>query len=90
MSDLAKIPVTVITGFLGEIQHRVQLFTVKRARFRRALYFNQLAAFGHHHVQVGVGFAIFRVVQVQHRHALVVLLLRHGKHVLKDHASHQV
>ena len=74
-----------VHAFLCQCQHGVQLFRLERCAFGGALNFDETAAAGHHHVQVGFSGRIFRIVQVKYRYALV-----HAHRYRRDHLLDRV
>ncbi len=51
-----------------EIEHGIQLVAAKGVAFRGPLQLNEMARVVHDHVHVGLGFRVFRIIQVEHSH----------------------
>ena len=54
-----------------QLQHRIELDAAERMALRRALDLDEPAGVVHHHVHVGLRLGVLRVVEIQHRLALV-------------------
>mgnify|MGYP003110463798 CR=1 FL=1 len=63
-----------------------QLFSGKRLGFRCALDFNELARSGQNEIGVGIGFAVFEVIEIEHGGAAIDAA-RDRSHVVADRIS---